>query len=407
LPPYEPHADDSEAVPQSLELSKTTDLDPFFERLAQTDAGYEQAITRVVHWGDSVIANDNVTSTLRKQMQRRFGDAGHGFHLLAKPNASYRHRGVRFSTNDGWQRCYIINHCKKDGRYGLGGTTVWSAGGGESRYRTATETSYGRKVSRYEIWYAGEPKGGKIRLRVDDGEPEVIETEAPELEDRLHTIELEDGPHELEVRAAGGGRVRLYGVVMERDVPGVVWDGMAQLGAFTSRMLYFDQDHIRGQIARRDPGLLVFQFGGNDLLLSGQQLPQFKQDFAAVLQEFRSEDDPVACLVVSPVDHGNRRSGRIESDRMVPRITDIQRDVALAEGCAFFDTLAAMGGEGAVARWRRAKPPLISGDLAHLTNPGQGVLGHMIYLALMESYREYRVRTDGPVRFPAGAGSGR
>ena len=68
------------------------------------------------------------------------------------------------------------------------------------------------------------------------------------------------------------------------------------------------------------------------------------------------------------------------------------RKVSLAEGCAYFDTRAAMGGPGSVAAWRKANPPLISADLAHLTQPGQRALGQMVYLALMEQYRMYRTR---------------
>ena len=36
------------------------------------------------------------------------------------------------------------------------------------------------------------------------------------------TYDVEDGPHRFEVRARGGGPVRLFGVVVERDRPGVV-----------------------------------------------------------------------------------------------------------------------------------------------------------------------------------------
>src|SRR5690606_37296734 len=190
------------------------------------------------------------------------------------------------------------------------------------------------------------------------------------------------------------GRVRLYGVVFERDVPGVVWDGMAQLGAFANRMLYFDPDHLRAQIARRDPALLVFQFGGNDLQIRKSQIPTFRKNFAEVLRQFRSGDPELPCLVVSPVDHGYREGGRILSDPMVPEITEAQREVALAEGCGFFDTLAAMGGDGSAARWRRSQPPLLAGDLRHLSEAGQKVVGRMIYLALMKGYRDYRARID-------------
>jgi lysophospholipase L1-like esterase len=372
LPPYEPHPDDAEAVPRSLELPTPTALDSFYARLARTDARYAGALTRVSQWGDSVVANDNVSSALRFALQKRFGDAGHGFHLVAKPNASYRHRGVRFQGGEDWSRCYIINKCKGDGLYGLGGTTVWSSGGAESRWRT----------------------GGNLRVKVDDEEPVIVSTAADVTGDGWHTIEMPDGAHDIRLRAAGGGQVRLYGVVLERDVPGVVWDGMEQLGAFASRMLYFDEEHLRTQVEHRDPALLVFMFGGNDLLLASSQMDEYEQDFAAVLRRFRSGKNPPACLVMAPVDHGQREGQRVISRPMVPKVVEAQRKAAMAEGCAFFDTVAAMGGEGSAARWRRSNPPLLSGDLAHLTFAGQKVIGQMTYLALMEGYVEYRGRVE-------------
>lgn len=394
LPPYEPHPDDAEAVPRSLELPTPTALDSFYARLARTDARYAGAITRVSQWGDSVVANDNVSSALRFALQRRFGDAGHGFHLVAKPNASYRHRGVVFMDGEDWSRCYIINKCKGDGLYGLGGTTVWSAGGAESRWRTEGELAFGQKVSRLELWYRAMPKGGNVRVKVDDEEPVIVSTAADVAGDGWHTIEMPDGPHDIRLRAAGGGQVRLYGVVLERDVPGVVWDGMEQLGAFASRMLYFDEEHLRAQVEHRDPALLVFMFGGNDLLLASSQMDEYEQDFAAVLRRFRSGASPPACLVMAPVDHGQREGQRVISRPMVPKVVEAQRKAAMAEGCAFFDTVAAMGGEGSAARWRRSNPPLLSGDLAHLTFAGQKVIGQMAYLALMEGYVEYRGRVE-------------
>lgn len=394
LPPYEGHPDDAEAVPRSLELPSPTALDSFYGRLARTDARYAGAITRVSQWGDSAVANDNVSSALRFAMQRRFGDAGHGFHLVAKPNASYRHRGVRFSGGEDWSRCYIINKCRSDGLFGLGGTTVWSAGGAESRWRTEEELAFGRKISRVELWYRAQPKGGNVRVKIDGGEPQLVSTAAEQPADAWHTIELEDGPHDVQLRAAGGGQVRLYGVVLERDVPGVVWDGMEQLGAFSNRMLYFDEEHLRQQVEHRDASLLVFMFGGNDLLLQASAMDKYEHDFAAMLRRFRAGDDPPACLVMAPVDHGQREGQRVVSRPMVPRVVEAQRKAALAEGCAFFDTVAAMGGEGSAARWRRSNPPLLSGDLAHLTFAGQKVVGQMVYLALMEGYVAYRKRVE-------------
>lgn len=394
LPPYEPRPGDDEVPTQVIELPSDTALDHFFGRLARTDVGYAGAVTRVVQWGDSVIAADHITSTVRAKMQQRFGDAGHGFHLLAKPNASYVHKAIEFAGGDDWSRCYIINKCKDDGLYGLGGTTVWSSGGAESRFTTAEDTPNGRKASRLELWYLADPKGGNVRVRVDDDEPIVVSTRRDTPGDAWHVVDVPDGPHRFEVRAAGGGKVRLYGVVVERDAPGVVWDGMAQLGAFTSRMLYFDPAHIRDQIAHRDAALLVFMFGGNDLLLDDDRLGEYRDTFTRMLDRFRAQPEPPDCLVMSPVDHGIREGQRVKSNPMVAKITAVQREIALAKGCGFFDSQAAMGGDGSVARWRKSSPPLISGDLAHLTDAGQKVMGHMLYTALVQRYVEYRRRTD-------------
>lgn len=392
LPPYIAQPGDDEAPKQAIELASPTALDGFFARLARSDAGYAGAVTRVVHWGDSVVAADHITSAVRAKMQQRFGDAGHGFHLLAKPNASYIHKAIEFRDGEDWSRCYIINGCKSDGLYGLGGTTVWSSGGAESRFATTEDTPNGRKASAIELWYRAEPNGGNVRVRVDKGEPIVVSTQADVAADAWHRIDVEDGAHEFEVRAAGGGKVRLYGVVIERDVPGVVWDGMPQLGAFTSRMLNFEPSHIRDQVAHRDAALLVFMFGGNDLLLSENRFDAYREDFRSMLRSFRAQASPPACLVMSPVDHGIREGQRVVSNDKVPKLTAIQREVALEEGCGFFDTLAAMGGDGSVSRWRKASPPLISGDLAHLTDAGQRVLGHMLYTAIVAGYVEYRGR---------------
>ena len=44
---------------------------------------------------------------------------------------------------------------------------------------------------------------------------------------------------------------------------------------------------------------------------------------------------------------------------------ETQRRVARETGCGFFDTFAAMGGEGTMARWYTEQPRLVSADLIH------------------------------------------
>lgn len=388
LPPYEPHPDDDKAVEQSIELPQGNELDAYFETLARVDAGYAGEVSLGVHWGDSAIGVDGITSAIRKRLQARFGDAGHGFHAMAPPNTSYRHRGIKFRHNDNWGLCFIIQKCRSDGHYGLGGTTTSSSGGAQSWFSPDAKHSSGH-VSRFSVFYAGLPRGGKLKLQVDDEEPIYLETAAEELEDRFHVIDVEDGPHELTVRASGGGRVRVYGVSLERDGPGAAWDGLALVGAFTRRMLEYDEEHLRAQLGHRKPQLAVLMFGGNDMIRK-VTMETYQQEVQEVLQLLRKARPEMSCLVMSPLDHGERKGVRIESKEIVPRMVEAQRKAAQAEGCAFFDTFMAMGGEGSAGRWYRQNPRLIGGDLGHLTANGHIVVGEMFYRALMEAYVAYR-----------------
>ena len=84
--------------------------------------------------------------------------------------------------------------------------------------------------------------------------------------------------------------------------------------------------------------------------------------------------------------------------------SNAQREVAVAEGCAFFDTYEAMGGDGSMGRWVRSSPALGSGDLSHLTHHGHKVVGGMLYRALVAGYVDYRKRLVGtPVTLPVTA----
>jgi lysophospholipase L1-like esterase len=74
----------------------------------------------------------------------------------------------------------------------------------------------------------------------------------------------------------------------------------------------------------------------------------------------------------------------------------IQKRVALAHGAAFWNTFDAMGGEGSMARWVKAKPQLGGGDLTHPTPLGAEVLGDMLSDALIAGFERYKTSSPPP-----------
>jgi lysophospholipase L1-like esterase len=370
-------------------------LDAFFERLARTDRKEPGAITRILHYGDSTIASDYVSGTVRRRLQARFGDAGHGFLLIANPWEWYFHNDVFHASEGEWMASKLAGPTASDRMYGLGGVSFMSYGGGVAWFGTATRGEYGRRASRFDVYYLEQPGGGDLELSVRGGASERISTrsEGEAKVSRAHSVHVADGESKLTVRAAGGGPVRLFGVALERDVPGVVYDA---LGAHAAMAVYWqrqDRAHWRDQLALRDPALIVVQYGTNESDLWRLDREEYERAFSELLDELKEIAPLAAVLVVAPLDRAEQRGGRLLTKRVIVDLVTIQERVAGAHGVAFWNTFEAMGGEGSMSRWARAKPQLGGGDLTHPTPLGAEILGDMLSDAIVAAYDGRRQRT--------------
>ena len=361
----------------------------FYEALEMTAQGKEEAITRVAHYGDSSIATDLITSTVRRNLQARFGDAGHGFILAAKGYIPYKHRGVQQSSNpDSWEIREVVRRQDRRGRYGYGGVQSRAMRGSWARIGTTKRGDVGTRASRFDVYYEEQPRGGKFSVRLDKEDREVVSTTAESLGDGIHSIEAPDGPHSIELRYMRGGPVTFYGVAVEREGPGVVYDSLGLVGARANRLLNFDEAHIRRQLELRGTNLIVLGFGGNEAS-DDRNEDFFYEDYVEVLRRMRQGREDLGCLVFAPLDQARRTRGRIRTLPTIPLIVAAQRRAAFDSGCAFFDTWQAMGGEDAMRRWYKARPRLAMGDFRHATPAGYEIIGNMFYKALLAGFAAY------------------
>lgn len=373
-------------LPVSIENPEA--LTNFFSALRRTAKREAGAIVRVAHYGDSSVAADEITQTVRRKMQLRFGDAGHGFMLTARGDMHYIHRDVSHSESDGWELSSIVRRGLKSGYYGYGGVFAHAVGGEYASFGTVAKGPIGTAVSRFEIFFQRFPNGGDLRVSVDGGAPQTVRTRGAAIEDSWHVIEVPDGPHNLQVRTSG--EVRMYGVVQERPGPGVVYDALGLVGARADRLLDADADHMARQIAHRDPDLLVLAFGGNEAGNDWLDPARYAQSLRKVIKLMRAGKPEMSCLLFAPLDQAERTArGRIITLSVLPAIVLTQREVAKSEGCAFYDTWTAMGGEGAMERWYENRPRLVSSDLRHATPAGYAIIGTAYYKAMLEQFAAF------------------
>jgi lysophospholipase L1-like esterase len=364
-------------------------LDAFYGALRRTAAAEPAAITRVSHYGDSTIAADEITFTVRRKLQQRFGDAGHGFMLVARGTMHYLHHDIEHRESSGWQVQSIVERPLRNGFYGYGGVLAHGAAGEHSVFATVDKAPVGHRASRFELYYQRFPGGGDVRLSVDGTPVSTVSTRSATVEDAWQTVNVPDGKHLLSLRTFGND-VRLYGVVQERDVPGVVYDSVGLVGARAERLLGADPEHMARQIAHRNPDLLVLGFGGNEAGNEWLDPERYERELTKVVKLMRAGKPAMSCLLFAPLDQGERNSrGDLVTLSVLPQIVEAQRRVARTEGCAFFDTFHAMGGPGSVARWFHRHPRLISSDFRHATPAGYQVIANLYYQALIKGFAEY------------------
>lgn len=382
-----------EGLVRSIEDPSGRAMDAFYGALVRTAKGSPDAITRVAHWGDSTIAADDVTGTVRRRLQKRFGDAGHGFHLVGKGSLPYRHKDVNWDEPRNWNIYSVISDERSDGRYGYGGFLQRATGGAKATFGTVDHAPVGKSLSRVEVWYQAHPEGGALDVSLDGGAPQTVNLRSEVVEDRFWTTEVPDGPHRFSLKVAGRGDARVYGVAMERPGPGVVYDSLGIVGARANRLLNVDPAHFAAQVARRSPDLLVLAFGGNEAGDERMNFEKYREQLAKVVRIVRAGRPEASCLLLAPLDQGEvGPRGGVRTMPTIPRIVESQRVVAAAEGCAFFDTWTAMGGNGAMGRWYKSKPRLGWGDYRHAAPAGYEVIGNLFYKALLKGFADYLAR---------------
>lgn len=388
-------------TPRSIEDTSGQAMDAFYGSLARTEARLPGATTRITYYGDSVIASDWITATLRRKLQKQFGDGGHGFILVADAWPGYHHDNIARFASKGWKVSRVVGPFAPDGLYGLGGVSFLAEGPGIfASVSTASSGDFGRSVSRFRVTYAEAPGGGKLSIKLDNEAPRVIETAASETRVKVADVQTTDGPHSLEIRSLGGGNVRVFHTILERDEPGVVVDAVGIIGCRLRFLDKIDDAHWAEELKRRSPDLITFTYGANESSDSfAYPMDQYEQTARAVLKQARDALPGASCLLVGPMDAADKKGDGFTSRQVVPAINQIQRKLAAELGCGFFDTWQAMGGQGSMGVW--VQRGLGGADLIHPTGVGAELIGNWVYTALLGGYEEYKTR------HPAGAASAR
>jgi lysophospholipase L1-like esterase len=380
-------ADVLQLAPPTLHDS-ARNLDSFYEALSRAEAGRNEGIVRILHYGDSPTTADLITSDTRILLQERFGNAGHGFHLIAKPWTWYEHRGIRLDSA-GWSIDPATQPSLADGVYGLGGVSFRGATGAKATLQIREPD-----LTQIELSYLAMPGGGKVVVAANDREMAVIDTAGPGYSPAWAKFAVPEGAREVQILVTES-HVRLFGINLEKTSPGVVYHSLGLNGAYVSVLArMFKEQHWIEQLRHYRPDLVIINYGTNESVYKDFIERAYARELEEVIRRVRTALPEVSILIMSPMDRGTRdERGSIGTVPVLPRLVAMQERLAAENACAFFNTFEAMGGPGTMGRWYRTEPRLVGADFIHPLPAGARIVGELVSKSIIRGYESYKKRS--------------
>jgi lysophospholipase L1-like esterase len=382
-------------------------LAPFLRALAQlaspaASAGPPQLV-RVLQFGDSHTAADFWSGKVRQRLQARFGDGGPGCILPAKPWRGYPHAGVSILAGQTWP-AQSLRQEGCDGLVGLTGASLAPTAGATFILKA---TFAGFRVHLLGCGQ-GEVAAWTAPVPMEEGAPAsprpvpLLSSDPIRKEVCLELYGQDglatDSPRELGLTFPD--RSSLLGVDLRSGRNGVIYDELGLNGAELLDLGRWNPQLRRALLERIHPDLLVLAYGTNDMGMGAQALAEYQASVLVLLRELK-EASAAPILVVGPLDRlGQSRARRASLKVGASLVITALREACAESGCAFWDARQAMGGYGALLKWRQAG--LAQKDLVHLNGAGYQLLGDKLADALLKAYDTSWNQAPEPAARPLG-----
>lgn len=354
-------------------------LDGFFSAL--DSAGSHRM--RIVHYGDSQIEEDRISSVLRDSLQSRFGGGGPGLLPVLEQYYTY---SISEASSVAPRRYLAYGPAEMRGAAGRYGVMAQ-----KSHFdSTATTTFFPVKSndgpSRYFDRLTFLSAGGDLYLRCN-GITQTLE----ESQEIRHTVfDLPDSTERISITHSGSRDV--YGVMLDRET-GVALDNIPMRGCSGTIFTMLNSAQLADYYTGENVRLIILQYGGNAMpyTKTDKQISEYCESISKQIEYLQQQAPEARILFIGPSDMSTSIQGKMQTYKHLPALVDSLRVTANRSGAAFWDMYSAMGGQGSMVQWVKQNPPLAGSDYVHFTPRGAEKMGDMLYDALMLYYDYYKL----------------
>jgi lysophospholipase L1-like esterase len=375
-------------------------LNRFFKSL------HDKSQVRIMHYGDSQIEDDRITSFLRYKFQEKFGGNGPGLRPALQPY-DYTYNAIQKNSAN-WVRYPILSVNDSlilHDRYG-----VMAA---YSRYAPQKADSLGylsdsmfyeaeidisksnisfKQTQIYEnfrLFYGNAKKPVLLQLLVK-GEVYMSEMLHENLDYAVVGCELPDSVDQITLKFSGYDSPDIYGIELASR-KGVIFDNIALRGNSGLIFTRTDFQHSLKMFNDLKPDLFILQFGGNVMpyIKDEAAINNYGRAFKSQILRLQQQYPGAAIVVIGPSDMSTKEKDKYVTYEHLPLVVEALKEAALSTGCGYWNMYEAMGGFNSMPSWVNAVPELARPDYVHFSALGARLIANMFYNALIFEYNKY------------------
>lgn len=370
-----------------------TFFDGLFEEMEQARRSGE--VVRFLHYGDSQLEMDRISSVLRQRLQERFGGSGPGMVPMIQRIPTY---SLSQSFSGNLTRYAMVGDSLTNKaphkRYGPLTQFVTVRGNGSFSFRK-TKNRYAqplaREISKVSVLLGRNSAGFTMRLTCD-----TLEARETVLDSARAGVTL--ASWKLPARTGKGtlhftGDADIYGILLDGG-GGVTVDNVALRGCAGFIFSSIDRPVMEASLARTGTRLIIMQFGGNAMpgISSRKGISAYVGRIVRQFDYFKEVAPEAKILFVGPADMCKSVDGSLVTWPLLPQLNDSLKVASLENGVAYWDTFGMMGGVGSMKQWVNHSPPLAGPDYLHFTTKGAEYVGDALSKSFLVCHDFYRLR---------------
>jgi lysophospholipase L1-like esterase len=387
---------------QSLQLNAKgkSSMKSFFAALDNA----KKKKVRIMHYGDSQIEADRITSYLRNELQKKFGGYGVGLFPIIQvaPKMS-----VNTEYSENWKRYpgfgrkdTTVKHMKYGAlmafcRYAPIPTTEII---NDSLNHNAwikikkPRASYGRTKSyvQLRVFLSNSHKNVNYNIIADgvNVSEGIISANTP-----FQTLKANftTTPKEIKISFNGSDSPDIYGISLEGSA-GIVMDNIPLRGSSGTIFSKQDATLLGNMYAALSPNLIIMEFGGNTIpyTKSDKSATQYGSWFKSQINYMKKRNPNAAIIVIGPGDMSVKEGTEFVTYPYLEAVRDAMKDAAISSGCVFWDMYEVMGGKNSMPKWVEAEPSLAASDYIHFSPKGAKKIAEEFSVKLFNMYNEYK-----------------